>query len=59
MFTKKEQSYQSNPEKSYTEKKTKHEPFGCAMLTKYSFDKTEDKFNYYRGRIVLKNCVKR
>ena len=45
MFTKKEQSYQSNPEKSYTEKKTKHEPFGCAMLTKYSFDKTEDKFN--------------
>ena len=31
---KKEQSCQSNPEKSYTEKKAKHEPFGWAMLTK-------------------------
>ena len=58
MFTKKEQSYQSNPKKSYTEKKTKHEPFGCAMLTKYSFDKTEDKFNYYRGRDCIEKLCK-
>ena len=34
MFTKKEQSCQNNPEKSYTEKKARHEPFGSEMFTK-------------------------
>ena len=36
---KKEQSCQSNPEKSYTEKKTRREPSGRAMFTRCSFDK--------------------
>ena len=52
---KKEQSCQNNPEKSYTEKKAKHEFSGWAILTKCSFDKTEDKFYYYRG----KDCVEK
>ena len=28
------------------------------MLTKCSFDKTEDKFDYYRGNACIKNYVK-
>ena len=50
---KKEQSCQKSPEKSYTEKKAKHEPSGWTILTKCSFDKTEDKLDYYRG----KDCI--
>ena len=58
-FTKKEQSCQSNPEKLYTEKKAKHEPSVWAMLTKSSFDKTEDKLDYYRGKdYIEKLCEK-
>ena len=52
---KKEQSYQNNPEKSYTEKKAKHEPSGWTMFTKCSFDLTENKLDYYRGR----DCIKK
>ena len=33
-----EQSFQNNSKKSYTEKKTIHEPSGWAMFTSYSFD---------------------
>ena len=47
---KKEQSCQNNPEKSYTEKKTKHEPSGWAIFTKCLFDEKENKLNYYRGK---------
>ena len=54
-FIKKEQSCQNNPEKLYTEKKDKYEPSGWAMYTKYSFDKTENKLDYYRGR----NCIEK
>ena len=36
---KKEHSCQNNPEKSYTEKKARHEPSSWEMFTKYSFDK--------------------
>ena len=56
---KKEQSCQSNPEKSYTEKKAKHEPSGWAMLTKCSFDKTEDKLDYYRGKDCIEKLCKK
>ena len=35
---KKLQSCQNNPEKSYTEKRAKHESSGWAMFTKCSFD---------------------
>ena len=55
MFTKKEQSCQTNPEKSYTEKKAKLEPSGWAMFTKFSFDVDENKFDYYREI----DCIKK
>ena len=45
-----EQPRQNNPEKSYTEKKSKHERSGWAVRTKCSFDKKENKLNYYRGK---------
>ena len=47
---KKLQSSQNNPEKSYTEKKARHEPSGWSMFTRCSFDKKENKLNYYRGK---------
>ena len=53
MFIKKQQSCQSSPEKSCTEKKARHEPLGWAMLTRCSFDEEENKRDYYRG----KNCI--
>ena len=59
MFTKKEQPRQNNPEKSYTEKKVVHEPSGWAMFRKCSFDKAQNKLDYYRGRdCIEKLCEK-
>ena len=52
---KKVQSRQNNPEKSYTEEKAKHEPSSWAMFTRCSFDKKENKLNYYRG----KDCIEK
>ena len=52
---KKEQSCQNNAEKSYTERKAKHEPSPWAMFTKCSFDEIENKFDYKR-RI---DCIKK
>ena len=48
----------NNLEKSYTEKKARHEPFGWAMFTRCSFDKKENKLNYYRGKDCMKNVLK-
>ena len=45
----------NNAEESYTEKKATHEPFGWAMFTRCSFDKKENKLNYYRG----KDCIEK
>ena len=56
---KKEQSCQNNPEKSYTEKKAKHEPSGCAMLTKCSLDEKENKLDYYRGKDCIEKLCKK
>ena len=56
---KKEQSCQNNPKKSYTEKKTRHEPSGWAMFTRCSFDKKENKLNYYRGKDCIKKLCKK
>ena len=56
---KKEQSCQNNPEKSYTEKKAKHEPSGWAMFTRCSFDKKENKLNYYRGKDCIEKLCKK
>ena len=55
---KKEQSCENNPEISYTEKKAKHEPSGWAMLTRCSFDKKENKLNYYRGKDCIEKLCK-
>ena len=38
MYIKKSQSIQNNPEKSYTEKKARHEPSAWALYTRRSFD---------------------
>ena len=51
---KKLQSIQNNPEKSYTEKKARHKPSGWSMFTICSFDKKENKLNYYRGNLCKK-----
>ena len=54
---KKEQSRENNNnnnnnnlQKSYTEKKAKHEPSGWAMFTKCSFDEKENKLDYYKEK---------
>ena len=39
----------NNLEKSYTEKKARHEPSGWAMFIKCSFEGKENKFDYYKG----------
>ena len=45
----------NNPEKSYTEKKAKHKPSGYSLVTCCSFDKSETKHKYYRG----KDCMEK
>ena len=37
----------------YTEKIARHEPSGWVLFTRWSFDKKENKLNYYRG----KDCI--
>ena len=49
----KEQSCQNNPEKSYTERKDRHEPSGYSLSLICSFDSTKNKHYVYRG----KDCV--
>ena len=50
---------QNNLEKSYTERKAKHEPSGWAMFTKCSFDATKNKLDYYRGIDCIKVFCKK
>ena len=42
-------------QKSYTEKKNKHEASGYSMFTHCSFDVTKNKLDCYRG----KDCMER
>ena len=56
---KKLQSIQNNPEKSYTEKKARHEPSGWSMFTRCSFDKKENKLNIYRGKYCIEKLCKK
>ena len=58
MFTKKRTILSNNPEKSYTEQKAKQEPPGWAMFTRCSFDKAENKLDYYRGRDCIEKLCK-
>ena len=48
-------TWNKNPNKSYTTAKTLHKPSGYSLLTSCSFDKSENKQTYYRGR----DCMKR
>ena len=45
----------NNPNKSYTTAKALHKPSGYSLLTSCSFDKSENKQTYHRGR----DCMKR
>ena len=56
---KKLQSIQNNPEKSYTEKQTRHEPSGWSISTRCLFDKIENKINYYRGKDYIEKLCKK
>ena len=59
MFTKKRIILPKQSRKSYTVKKAIHEPSGWAMFTSCSFDKKENKLNYYRGKDCFeKSCKK-
>ena len=44
----------NNPNKSYTIAKALHKPSGYSLLTSCSFDKSENKQTYYRGRDYMK-----
>ena len=48
-------SCQNNPEKSYTEKKTKHKASGYSLFTNCLFDLTKNKLDFYKGE----DCMKR
>ena len=50
-------SCQNNTEKSYTEKKAKHEPSGYSLFTNCSFDRTK-KLDYYRGKCCMQKLCK-
>ena len=44
----------NNPNKPYTVAKALHKPSGYSLLTSCSFDKSENKQTYYRGRDSMK-----
>ena len=44
----------NNPKKPSTTIINKHTPFGYSLFTHCLFDRTKNKFHYYRG----KNCMK-
>ena len=54
---KKMHSCQNNPEKSYTEKKTKHTP-GYSLFTNCSFDAAKTRLDCYRGKENMEKFCK-
>ena len=42
-------SCKNNPEKSYTEKKTKHAPSGYSLFRNCPFHATKNKLDWYKG----------
>ena len=58
-ISKKLQSIQNNIEKSYTEKKARHEPSGWLLYTKCSYGKKENRLNYYRGKDCIEKLCKK
>ena len=55
----KEQYYQNNLEKSYTERKTKDEPSGYSLSLICSFDVTKTRHYLYRGKDCVENFCKK
>ena len=55
---KKMHSCQNNPEKSYTEKETKHTPSGCSIFTSCTFDPTKNKLDCYKGEDRMESFCK-
>ena len=51
-------SCQNNPEKSYTEKKTKHTCSGYSLFTNCLFDPTKNKLDCYKGEDCKKKFCK-
>ena len=47
-----------NPEESSTTKINKHTPSGYSIFTHCSFDKSKNKFNYYRGEDCMTKFCK-
>ena len=49
---------QNNPRKSSTTEIKKHAPSGYSLFTHYSFDKTKNKLDHYRGKDCMKKFCK-
>ena len=54
----KKNSCYNNPEESSTTKINKHTPLGYSIVTHWSFDKSKNKLNYYRGDDCMKRFCK-
>ena len=59
MFTKKSTMLLLHPWKIIHRKKARHEPSGWAMFTRCSFDKKENKLNYYKGKDCIEKLFKK
>ena len=59
MFIIKNTIFSKQPQKSYTAKKARHEASGWAIFTRCSFDKKENKLNYYRGKDCIEKLCKK
>ena len=55
----KEQSYQNNLEKSYTERKAKLEPSDYSLSLVCSLDKAKNRHYLYRGKDCVENFCKK
>ena len=51
-------SCQNNPEKSYTEKKSRHTASGYSLYTHCSFDAAKTILDCYRGKDCMENFCK-
>ena len=51
-------SCQNNPEKSYTEKKTKDKMSGYSLFTIFLFDSAENKLDFNRGKDCMESFCK-
>ena len=60
MYIKKITIYSEQPRKTlYRKKKARYEPSGWSMFTRRSFDKRENKLNYYRVKDCIENLCKK